>query len=548
MRELSVECVVSEPSSPAALQPLYFGLSQRLALFALLFLAEWTPVTYLVHRGTGAGELLQFAVVFSSLLLALGYVNAKARFRRISLELERTPIAWGFLVAHGCAFAGFICLALIPLSRNESGILAPFISVMWFAVGGLAITLSGLALVPLRLAVRLVQNTGYAWAYAFAGGAAAWRLSRVFPLWNGSLLKPASELTFSLVGALLHLFLPVVVTDRANMIIGSENFKVAISPWCAGLEGTALMLVFSIAWLWFVRRELRFPRALLLIPAGMAAIWISNALRITILILIGAAGAPAVALGGFHSQAGWIAFNAIAVCLSVAATRLPWLANHSVSHDGRVSKANPVAPYLMPFLMILGAAMISRAFSGGVEWLYPLRFLAAAAAIWVFRHKLSGMEWKFGWAAPLTGASVFVMWIALDRISGAHGNNAIGAALASVPAAGRIAWLAARTLGAVVTVPIAEELAFRGFLMRRLISSDFESVSSQRFSLFAFLVSSAAFGVMHGDRWMAGTLAGMMYACVLLWRGRIGDAVIAHATTNALLAAWVLLSGNWTLW
>jgi hypothetical protein len=31
-------------------------------------------------------------------------------------------------------------------------------------------------------------------------------------------------------------------------------------------------------------------------------------------------------------------------------------------------------------------------------------------------------------------------------------------------------------------------------------------------------------------------------------RGDLGDAVLAHATTNALLAAYVLATGNWALW
>ncbi len=36
-------------------------------------------------------------------------------------------------------------------------------------------------------------------------------------------------------------------------------------------------------------------------------------------------------------------------------------------------------------------------------------------------------------------------------------------------------------------------------------------------------------------------MAGVAYAWAMLRRGKIGDAVIAHATTNALLAAYVLL-------
>jgi exosortase/archaeosortase family protein len=55
------------------------------------------------------------------------------------------------------------------------------------------------------------------------------------------------------------------------------------------------------------------------------------------------------------------------------------------------------------------------------------------------------------------------------------------------------------------------------------------------------------FGALHG-RWLAGTVAGMFYAWAMYRRGRVGDAIMAHATTNALIAAEVLLFGNWNLW
>ena len=42
---------------------------------------------------------------------------------------------------------------------------------------------------------------------------------------------------------------------------------------------------------------------------------------------------------------------------------------------------------------------------------------------------------------------------------------------AASPLAGTV-WLALRILGAIVTVPIAEQLAFRGLLYRRLVSAD----------------------------------------------------------------------------
>ena len=76
---------------------------------------------------------------------------------------------------------------------------------------------------------------------------------------------------------------------------------------------------------------------------------------------------------------------------------------------------------------------------------------------------------------------------------------------------------------------------------RRLIDPDFEEVSARKFTWFSFLVSSALFGALHG-RWLAGALAGMLYAWAVYRRGRIGDAIVAHAVTQlpyALVAAGI---------
>ena len=107
-------------------------------------------------------------------------------------------------------------------------------------------------------------------------------------------------------------------------------------------------------------------------------------------------------------------------------------------------------------------------------------------------------------------------------------------------------WLLARVIGSAVTVALAEELAFRGFLTRRLISANFDTVPPGRFTWTSFAVSSLAFGVLH-DRWLEGTMAGMLYALAYYRRGSLGDAVATHATTNALLSADALITGDWSL-
>jgi membrane protease YdiL (CAAX protease family) len=59
-------------------------------------------------------------------------------------------------------------------------------------------------------------------------------------------------------------------------------------------------------------------------------------------------------------------------------------------------------------------------------------------------------------------------------------------------------------------------------------------------------MSSVLFGVLHG-RWLAGTLAGIGYALTLRQRGQFVDAVVAHMTTNALIATYVLSQQAWLL-
>jgi CAAX prenyl protease-like protein len=108
-------------------------------------------------------------------------------------------------------------------------------------------------------------------------------------------------------------------------------------------------------------------------------------------------------------------------------------------------------------------------------------------------------------------------------------------------------WLVFRVIGSVITVPIAEELAFRGYLCRRLIASDFQDVPMGKFTWFSFVLSSVLFGILHG-RWFAGTLAGLAFALVLYRHKRLSDAVWAHAITNALIAVYVLSTATWTMW
>ena len=479
-------------------------------------------------------------------------------------------------------FVGHLALVSLALCRNPNGNLvffpayrfAPWAAPILSIAIGLAVlagvTLAALACIPFRTWMEMIHATGRLWIYSFLAGVGAWSLR--FPLhgaWDGSVLAQGrilQVLTFRSVAAMLRLVLPSVVVDPATFTLGTERFLVFVAPACSGLEGLGLMLAFTVAWLLFFRKENRFPQALALIPCALAAAWALNVARLVVLILIGNAGAPEVAMVGFHSQAGWIAFTIVAYLFAMAAGKVRWvrrfppasgrqLAGMEVSApagvrtwEGTEGESPATAAYLVPFLAILAASFVSRAASANFEWLYPLRFVAGVWAIWHFRKAYKTIRWQFGWEALAVGTAVFLVWI-FPHFRGAQpAAGTLGTELAQLSPALRWVWISIRITAAVITVPVAEELAFRGFLARRLVSRSFDEVPIGKLTLTSILISSLVFGLMHGQQWVVGVAAGLAFAVLARWKGRLGDAVAAHAVSNLLLAAWVLARGDWGLW
>jgi CAAX prenyl protease-like protein len=210
--------------------------------------------------------------------------------------------------------------------------------------------------------------------------------------------------------------------------------------------------------------------------------------------------------------------------------------------------------YLLPWLAILAAGLLAEAASDGFEWMYALRLAAALAVFYAYRRQYRRMDWRFGWLGPAAGVLVFAFWIAIDHWIGRDSTGSevvltgVAQGLARLSSGQRAAWIITRTIAAVLTVPLAEELAFRGYIARRFMSADVESVPFASMGLFAVLASSLAFGILHGRMWLAGTLAAVVFAVVAKLRGRLGEAVAAHATANLLLALWVIARGDYSLW
>jgi exosortase E/protease (VPEID-CTERM system) len=536
------------------------ALSRRLLVLVLILGSEGLLASVVLDNGSlsqTAGVLpglvrswgpwgVRCVIAFCALFATFAYLKCKPALASVSAQVALAPLHRTLLLAHFPAIMAFGILSVALYDGGFGRLSGNLAASLWMIAGLAAVAFLGLALLPWALWVKLVYSTGKLWIYASTASLIACVLGNP----SRALWEPLSKLTFALVKLFLSPIVPDMILQPAAMRIGTHRFTAVISPECSGLEGVGLVLIFGVLWLMLFREESRFPQSLVLLPAAVLVLFLLNAARIGVLILIGDAGARDIAAGGFHSQAGWMAFNSVAFGFSIAARRLSWFSVTPPRQEPPAAIADTATPaYLVPFLAILAAGMISRAASGSFEWLYSLRFFVALGALWVFRRRYATVDWKFSWLAPAAGAAVFVLWIGFDLLTGSTpAGGAMPSALASVSPAIQIPWIMLRIMGAVITVPIAEELAFRGFLLRRLISADFEAVSLQSFTWLSLLLSSLIFGLMHGERWLAGAAAGLVYALAARHRGRLGDAVAAHATTNALLAWYVLFSQKWSLW
>ncbi|MFO1431834.1 MAG: exosortase E/protease, VPEID-CTERM system [Candidatus Competibacteraceae bacterium] len=469
---------------------------------------------------------------------------------------------WPWLVFHLVAFAAFFeSTRLISIAPDGATRLSAVQLLGWGLLGVLMFACWLLAFASAHRWLQILYQAHFRLLSAVAISLAIWVAAPLArQLWPS---LADGTLWFSYY--IISLFYSNIIIEPQAKILGTTAFQIRIDPACSGYEGLVLMLCFLGIYLWLFRKNLHFPKALLLLPIGMLTIWIANGLRISALIAIGTVYSAEVAVHGFHSQAGWIAFTAVALGLVAITHRARFFTVLQPEQgsmrgiqdvaviDGAAGETDDPAlssrlatALLFPFMALLATILLTQAFSSGFDYLYPLRVVVTVLVLWYFRKAYRGLGWTWSWQALGIGVLVFLLWIALTP------NRATDADPVAQGLAGLAPWLAAtwlvfRVLGSVITVPLAEELVFRGYLLRKLIARDFARVHPCQLTWLSFLGSSLVFGLLHSS-WLAGTLAGMGYALAYYRRGQLGDAVAAHMSTNALIVIWVFAWKDGSLW
>lgn len=223
-------------------------------------------------------------------------------------------------------------------------------------------------------------------------------------------------------------------------------------------------------------------------------------------------------------------------------------------------------PRILPFAAYLGFIALTEGFrwltkaipslanwSGDVVlWLYPVKAITVLGCLAYFWPRLKELKGRpFGGlgevALPLAvGVLVYLAWVRMDWSWAQMGESAGYDPSRAGPLASPIL-AGIRLLGAAVVVPVMEELFWRSFLIRYLISQDFESVPLGTFTVGSFFFTVILFGSEH-HLWLAGMMAGLAYNLLWCRTGRLWPCILAHSTTNLVLGIHVLITGEWWWW
>lgn len=185
-------------------------------------------------------------------------------------------------------------------------------------------------------------------------------------------------------------------------------------------------------------------------------------------------------------------------------------------------------------------------------WVYPLQTIVCAGWLWHVRHDI---PWDWAWRPCLLGAAAGLLGISLWLIpyfagwvpqeGGFDPGRILGEGTAAT-----LAEYALRFARAVLIVPLAEELFWRGFLMRWCINRDFpQQVPLGKHSWTAYLTTTLLFMLAHNPADYAGALLYGTLAYLLTVRtGRLTPAITMHAAANLIMGICAIRFNLPQLW
>jgi CAAX prenyl protease-like protein len=183
--------------------------------------------------------------------------------------------------------------------------------------------------------------------------------------------------------------------------------------------------------------------------------------------------------------------------------------------------------------------------------LYIAKAMVVTACLLFFREPLAEIRARAGVVAPsiVIGLLLCVAWVAIDRaVPYPHVGTRTAFDPTPLQSTGWwVPFLIVRFYGLVVMVPVMEEIFWRSFVLRYLTKPDFRHVPMGVFSMTALWLMVAGSALSHPE-WLVAAIASLVFAYWLRRTGSLFASIVVHATTNAALGAYVLLTGSWQYW
>jgi len=211
-------------------------------------------------------------------------------------------------------------------------------------------------------------------------------------------------------------------------------------------------------------------------------------------------------------------------------------------------------------MYLLGVTIVSK-LPSLYPLAYPLVVVLVGAVTWMLlrRHRIIQPHWHVV-EAVLVGILGIALWIGLSELRLEERlTTHLPAWLRPEPRVGfnpfqdlKHPWTAwvfvgIRLIGLVALVPVAEELFWRGFLSRWLISAQWEEVPLGRFNIPSFFFVTLLFTLAHPE-WIAAAIYCAVLNGLLYWKKDLWSCIVAHGVSNLLLGIYILGTGAWWLW
>lgn len=464
---------------------------------------------------------------------------------------------WHLCILHaGALLALLALLRMLPLGYDESMLLN--LNRPSYVAASSAFLIWQLTAFVLLVPRMILREMGWrSLAFVLCAMAAA-TIMWSGQSWLGLALRAMVEdttLTLALgFYAVLSDAAPVLSFIEGTPMLRVGDFEILIAPSCAGYHGVLASSTIMAGLLIVEWPQLRQGPALMLGLAAVAGVFILNALRIALLVYIGANYSPAMAVDGFHSNFGTLSLLVV-VALALLALQHPrcrgTAMNASAGTPTTVTvdagSAETQAAYLVaPLALYLSFNMVLGLFIAGFNWTYPLLAAVGFVLIVLWRRPIAQeFHGGTGFWGVVVGIAVYLLWLAMVPAD-PEMDFTLGMELNAASLPVMIGWIICRVIGFGLIVPILEELAFRGGLQRLISDKLTPWTASYGAALIAWLLSALAFGAMHSNM-LAGTLAGLCFGLLVLQGKRIGVAIVAHAVTNLMLAVTAIVTGSWSL-